>query len=154
MPKSIQKNCENGIIDPRLKVLFIVSLTALYTKYIIIIVIDAESRPIVTPSIINGRRTNESVAPTAFIILISSLRLYIVTLMVLDTITIEMTISRAIIQKPIMLMARFIMVIDLTASREELTVSTPSTADICANVSSNLSRSVIVILTLQGKVLP
>ena len=48
--------------------------------------IIAEIIPIMIPSTIKGIRTNQSVAPTDFIMLISKRRLYIVSLMVLDRI--------------------------------------------------------------------
>ncbi len=69
-----------------------------------------EIRPIETPSIIKGMRTKASVAPTAFIMLISSLRLYIVTRIVLETITKDIITSKPITISPAVFAASLMLV--------------------------------------------
>ncbi len=54
----------------------------------------------ITPSTINGTRTNQFVAPTDFMMLISSLRENMVARMVLEMMNSDTRLSRRIIQKP------------------------------------------------------
>ena len=78
------------------------------------------------PSITNGQRINPFVAPTDFIMLISSLRLNIVILMVFEMINRETSISRMIMPKLIYVTDERILINTVATSLSSLMDSTLS----------------------------
>ena len=97
--------------------------------------ISAPRKPRMKPSTTNGIRMNEFVAPTIFMIAISSLREYMASLTVFEMISSDTTNSTAMITADAMFSTFCTVWKPLMISYGAFTSDTPSTARICASVS-------------------